>query len=339
MFSSSYLDRNILCVDALDVNALPMGRKTRLLVGLVHDGLGRALRIPVIAVRGTRPGPVFGITAALHGNELNGIPVVHRLVDSINPETLRGTLVAVPVLNIPGLVRHEREFRDSTDLNHIMPGVPDGNESQVYAHRLTSRIVGSFNYLADLHTASFGRINTLYVRADLDEPTTARMAKLQRPAIILHNPPRDHTLRGWASAEGAPAITVEIGDPGVFQPKKVRRTIAGLRALLSQMKMLPRRSQPKPPPPPLLCETSRWIYTDRGGLLRVLPELGEQIEEQALIAQQFDIFGDLVREYRAPYAGVIIGKSVDPVSPTGARIVHLGRLAKPGRFPNAEAAG
>ena len=293
------------------------------------------MRIPVIAVRGARPGPVFGITAALHGNELNGIPVVHRLIDSISPETLRGTLVAVPVLNIPGLVRHEREFRDSTDLNHIMPGVADGNESQVYAYRLTSRVVGAFNYLADLHTASFGRINTLYVRADLDEPTTARMAMLQRPTIILHNPPRDHTLRGWASAEGAPAITIEIGDPHVFQPKKVRRTLSGLRALLTQMKMLPRRAHPTPPPP-VLCEASRWIYTDRGGLLRVNPELGELVEEGALVAQQFDIFGDLVREYRAPYAGVVIGKSVDPVSPTGARIIHLGRLATPGRFPHAE---
>ncbi len=335
MQSSSYQDPNIRCIDQLDISELPNGRTTRLLVSLVHDGIGRATRIPVIVIKGNRAGPVFGVTAALHGNELNGIPVIHKLVENIQASAIRGAIVAMPVLNVPGLVRREREFRDGTDLNHIMPGIADGNEPNAYAYRLTSRLMGCLDYLADLHTASFGRVNTLYVRADLDDPLTARMAMSQRPTIILHNPPADHTLRGYVSSVGKPSITVEIGDPHVFQPQKIRRTLGGLRALFSQMKMLPKRPLKKGPAP-ILCAKSRWLYTDRGGLLQVIPELAQVVEEGELIARQVDIFGDLVREYRAPNRGVVIGKSIDPVSPTGSRIVHLGQLAEPGRFPHAE---
>ncbi len=335
MYSSNYQDSNIRCIDELNIEELPSGRTTRVLVSLVHDGIGRATRAPVIVIKGNRSGPVFGVVAALHGNELNGIPVIHKLVETISASSVRGAIVAMPALNIAGLIRREREFRDGTDLNHIMPGIPDGNEPNAYAHRLTSRLMGCLDYLADLHTASFGRINTLYVRADLTDRTTARMAMLQRPTIILHNTPADHTLRGWFSSGSKPAITVEIGDPHVFQPQKIRRTLSGLRALFSQMKMLPKRAL-KPVPPPMLCSRSKWLYTDRGGLLQVLPELAQLVEPGELIARQVDIFGDLVREYRAPYRGVIIGKSIDPVSPTGSRIIHLGQLAEPGQFPHAE---
>ncbi|MEX1365403.1 MAG: succinylglutamate desuccinylase/aspartoacylase family protein [Nannocystaceae bacterium] len=335
MFSALFNDTRVQCVEALRIDELPAERITRLLVDLIHDGMGRATRLPVIVVKGRRPGPVFGVTAALHGNELNGIPVVHRLVASTDVARLRGTLAVVPVLNIPGLLQHEREFADGTDLNHIMPGQEHGSESKVYAARLISRVVERFDYLADLHTASFGRVNTLYVRADLDDPVTAHMALLQRPSIVLHSPAMDHTLRGWVSARGCPALTVEIGNPHVFQPRQVGRTLAGLRAVLAQVKMLPRRHLTLGPAP-TLCSSSRWLYTDMGGLLQVLPELREVVDEGQVIARQVDIFGDLVREYAAPFRGIVIGKSVEPVSPTGARIVHLGQIAPVGRFAQLE---
>lgn len=331
MYSALFQDPRIRCVETLDVEELPLERATRILVDLVHDGMGRAIRLPVVVVRGRRSGPVFGITAALHGNELNGIPVAHSLVAAIEPRALRGSLVVIPVLNIPGLLQRTRTFSDGTDLNHIMPGREDGNESQVYAARLIERVVTHFDYLADLHTASFGRANTLYVRADLDDPVTAQMALLQRPSIVLHNPAQDHTLRGWVSSHGRPAITIEIGNPHVFQPKQVNRTLVGLRAVLSQVKMLPRRSMAMGPAP-TLCDHSRWLYTDTGGLLQVLVDLRETVEEDQILARQVDVFGDVVREYRAPYAGIVIGRSVEPVSVTGSRIVHLGHIAEPGRF-------
>ncbi|MFT6397938.1 MAG: putative deacylase [Bradymonadia bacterium] len=325
-YSSSFRDSTVLCADVLNVEDCPTNARTRLAIQLSQDALGRAVRVPVIVVRGRRSGPVFGVTSALHGNEVNGIPVVHRLVETLNPHVLRGTVVVCPVLNVSGFMANQREFRDGTDLNHVMPGNPAGNESNLYGHRIVERIVSKLDVLVDLHTASFGRVNSLYVRANMEEPTTAALAILQRPQLILHNPPSDKTLRGAAAALGIPAITVEVGDPQVFQQRHIRPTLAGIRAMLSEMKMLPKRPKTERPMP-ILCRQSSWVYTSHGGLLDVIPGVGEAVEQGQLIARQTDAFGDLVAEYLAAEDGFIIGKNVNPVAPAGARIAHIGLVA------------
>ncbi|MCA9669069.1 MAG: succinylglutamate desuccinylase/aspartoacylase family protein [Myxococcales bacterium] len=298
-----------------------------MLVQLADDGLGLPLRVPVLVARGKRSGPTFGMTSALHGNEINGIPVIHRLFDKLDVQKLRGTIVALVVANVPGYMRHQRGFSEGShsgiDLNHLMPGRKDGSAAEVYAYRLVRTFLPSFDYLVDLHTASLGRVNSLYIRADMKHEKTSRMAYLMRPQIIVHNPANDHTLRGTAMGREIPSITVEIGNPSRFQPEFIRRTLGGLRALLAEASMLPKRAF-APGLEPLICERSSWMYTDRGGLLEVFPQVTDLVEEGELIARLVDVFGDVVREYRAPEKGVIIGKSVDPVAQTGARIVHLG---------------
>ena len=264
------------------------------------------------------------MTAAVHGNELNGVRVIHDIFEQIDVGSLRGTLVGVVCVNVPGLHANEREIYRQFDLNHTFPGSPDGNVAQVYAHRLLERVIQSFDFLVDLHTASFGRINSLYVRADLEHEVTRRMAQYQRPQIIVHNPPSDHTLRGAAMERGIPAITVEVGDPQRFQRRYVRATRNGLRDMLADAKMLPRRSRPDVPPP-ILCSASRWMYTDHGGLLEVLPDVATRVVAGQPVARLRNAFGDRIREYVAPHDGVVIGKSVNPVGPTGSRILHLGR--------------
>jgi uncharacterized protein len=322
-------------VDRLELEQLPGGQPVRLWLEIVHDGFGAPLEVPVLVIRGERPGPVFGITAAVHGNELNGIPVIHRLVQRISAEKLRGTIVAAAPVNVPGFHRHVRRFVDQRDLNSMFPGRPHGHTSHVYANRLIERLIRHFDYLVDLHTASFGRQNSLYVRADMREPMTNEMAHLARPEIILHNPPSDSTLRGAAAELDIPSITVEIGDPQVFQPKYIKPTLTGIRSMLSRVKMLPKRSV-APGRPPVLCKSSRWIYTDHGGLLEVFPRVTDAVAEGDLIARQRDIFGDVVREYTAPSSGVVIGRSTNPVGQTGARILHLGKVVDELPPPTAE---
>lgn len=318
-----------LLVDELDVSSLPKGAVSRLRLALVHDGLGRPVRLPVLVAVGKRPGPVFGITAALHGNELNGMPVIHQLFDKLDVNALSGTVVGVVAVNIPAILNHERKFADGTDLNHIMPGRADGNAPSTYAFRLIDRVIKHFDYLADLHTASFGRVNSLYVRADMNNPDAAQMAYLQRPRIIVHNPPSDRTLRGAVASLGVPAITVEIGNPQRFQRDYIRRATAGLLAILAHAGMIKRRAR-APGEPPELCESSEWMYTDHGGLLEVLPELAERVTAEQVIARMTSVYGDLVHEYRASHDAIVIGKSVNPVSETGARIAHLGVIAPEG---------
>lgn len=311
----------------LDIDALPRGEVQRLHIELGQDGLGRPLAVPTLALRGMRPGPVVVLTAAMHGDELNGIPVLHQLFARTDPRTLRGTLIGVIVVNLPGFLARRRLFTDRADLNHRMPGRLGGDEAFSFAAQLMDRIVSKADRLFDLHTASAGRVNCLYVRADMDQPIAARMARLQRPQVVLHDPPTDGTLRGAASAQGIPAITLEIGDPQLFQPRFVRRALAGIRAVLGAEKIIPRRP-PSELPEPIICRRSAWLYTEKGGLLTVLPKVGERVKAGDVIAEMTTIFGDPLLTYPAPSDGVVIGKSTDPVAPTGSRILHLGEVGE-----------
>jgi len=318
--------------EALGLDSLPVGEISRFFLPIGESGLGQPLSVPVVVARGRRPGPTLGITAAVHGNELNGIPVIHRLMRKLDVGTLRGTLVAVPVVNVLGYERRQRRFMEGRDLNHLMPGRPDGNDAEVYAHRFLHRVVRHLDFLIDLHTASSGRVNSLYVRADLTDQNTASMAYLLRPQIILHNPPSDGTLRGAAMALGIPAVTLEIGNPQRFHPEFVRSSVVGVRRVLAHVGMVPKRRVAEGPEP-VLCHRSAWIYTDRGGLLTVQPGLTERVESGQLIARMTDIFGEPNRDIHAPFDGVVIGRSVDPVAQTGARVLHLGAVADPAEHP------
>ena len=312
-------------VDEFDISQCPTGCVTKLMVNLIHDGLGRSLQLPIIVGRGKKPGKVLGLTAALHGNELNGISMIHRLFETLDFKSLRGTIVGVIVVNVPAFLNASRTFDDRTDMNHVMPGKEDGNVSEIYAHRFIERILPQFDYLIDLHTASFGNINSLYVRADMTDETTAMMAYLQRPQIILHNPPSDSTLRGVAMSRGVPAITVEIGDPQLFQARHIKASLSGVRRVMAKIGMSGRRPA-RSEVTPILCSKSQWLYATHGGILHVLTKPAQIVEEGEVVAQHHNIFGNITREYRAPHRGIVIGNSVNPVAPTGARILHLGTM-------------
>lgn len=314
-------------IEHLDLDLLESGKVYRFWLELTEDTLGNDLSIPVIVAKGASPGPVLGLTAAVHGNEVNGIPVIQRIFKEIDPVYLKGTIVGIPVVNIPALNEKVREFNDGKDLNHIFPGKESGNESQVYAHRFFSRAVVNFDYLIDLHTASFGRINSYYIRADLRDPVTAELARLQNAQIVVHNPPSDGTLRGAASEVNIPAVTLEVGNPNTFQRGIIRESFTGIFNAMYYLKMLD-GSIEDDIEGPVHCKSSYWIYTDTGGFLRVLPDLATIVEEGELIAVQTNVFGDVVREYHAPERGIIIGKSVHPVNQSGGRILHLGIIGE-----------
>jgi uncharacterized protein len=320
-------------VHALDIEEFAVGVE-RAFVELVGDGLATGIRVPVLVARGAHPGPVFGLTACVHGNELNGIPVIHELFRSLDVTTLRGTVVGVVAVNVPGLHLNQRQFIDGTDLNRIMPGRIPGSVAEVYAHRVLTRIVHQFGFLVDLHTASFGRVNSLYVRADLTDERTFAMAHLQHPQIIVHNAADDRTLRGAAMQMGIPAITVEIGDPQRWQESYTRSALSGVRRVLSWAGLVDGDGDPRPEAP-VICRSSQWIYTDRGGLLEVYPSVMQQVREGDRVATVRNAFGDPIREYRAHFDGIVVGKSTNPVGYTGARILHLGRIAEPSVFGTA----
>ncbi len=318
-------EQNIPIIQTLKVKEVPKGTISRYWLNLVTDGMGQPVQIPIIVARGYQDGKVLGLTAAVHGNELNGIPVIQRIFGEIDINELKGTIVGVPVVNVPSLHRKRRRFIDGTDLNHIMPGKANGTVSQVYAHRVVNRIINQFDYLIDLHTASFGRINSYYIRADMSDQVVKKMALLQNAQIIVHNPPSDGTLRGTANEMNIPAITLEVGNPNTFQKGLIRDGLTGIHNVLGYLGMIDCEIE-EPDEETILCQKSYWIYTDTGGIMTVYPKVTELVKKGQLIATMRNIFGDTVQEYFAPEDGVVIGKSVSPINQTGGRILHLGIL-------------
>ncbi len=319
------MDSKVPMIMEFNIEDTPRGTTKHYWLKIISDGFSNPICIPLMVMRGMKDGPVLGITAAVHGNELNGISVIQRLFNEVSVEELSGTIVGVPVVNVPAFVRKKRRFNDGVDINHIMPGKEDGNISQVYAYRFMQRFVKHIDFLLDLHTASTGRINSYYVRADMDHPQVKKMAELQNADIIVHNPPLDGTLRGAADDLGIPAITLEVGNPSTFQKKLIRSGIDGVHNVLCDLKMIDDEittAQKKT----VVCQKSIWIYTDTGGLLSIPVELRQLIKKGDLIATLRDIFGNKVKEYYAPHDGIVIGKSVSPVNQTGGRILHLGLL-------------
>ncbi len=323
-------------ITELSLESIPPGEVRRFQLEIMQDPLSTPVCVPVMVARGTRPGPVFGVTAAVHGNEVNGIPIIQRLFSEIDTAGLSGTLVGVPVVSVYAFGSATRTF-EGFDLNRIMPGKADGNVGQVYAYRILDRLVRHFNFLVDVHTASFGRVNSLYVRADLRHAISRRMAFLQAPEIIVHNEANDGTLRDAAMERGIAAITVEVGDPLRFQRRMIKDSVHGVRAILHEFGLLDAapdddQAHDHDHEPTIVCGKSAWLYADAGGLLEVLPHTADSVEKDQVIARLRNPFGDILAVYRAPHAGVVVGKSTNPVCRTGSRILHLGVPTDPSTF-------
>jgi len=320
-------DKSIPTIEDYSADLTASDTVARYWLRIISDPLGQPVCIPVIVARGAHDGPVLGITAAVHGNELNGISVIQRLFSDIDTSELHGTLIGVPVANVPAFIRKKRRFNDGTDLNHIMPGKVDGNISQLYAHRFFHRLIVHFDALVDLHTASTGRINSYYIRADMSQSSTRDLANVQNAEIIVHNPPSDGTLRGAAAEIDIPAITIEVGNPNLFQKRFIRSGVEGIHNTLCHMGMI-KEELIANERETVLCSSSHWIYTHKGGLLSVKADILDQLKAGDSLATLRDVFGDTIHEYHTAHDGIVIGRSVNPVTQSGGRIIHLGRIDK-----------
>tara|TARA_R110002110_G_scaffold195770_1_gene405444 strand:- start:52236 stop:53255 length:1020 start_codon:yes stop_codon:yes gene_type:complete len=309
--------------EALKISSLNRGEVHRVHIQLSDSALGVPWSLPVIVIRGIEKGPTLGITAAIHGNELNGISTIFKLIDEINPQELVGNLILVPISNVPGYLMNQRHFSDNVDLNRIMPGKPKGTASQLYAHHLSHKIISQFDYLLDLHTASHGRVNSLYLRADLDNEECRTLAYLQNPDIIVKKYDEEGTLRSWANEMGIPAITVEIGNPNAFQHALIDDTLEGISNTLKYLKMIKGKVKDMVTSA-TICDRSYWIYSQKGGIIDVLPKLTDQVKKGQVIAKVYDVFGQIKEEVLSNRAGIVIGMNVRPNCDAGTRVLHLG---------------
>jgi predicted deacylase len=305
----------------LGVSAQP-GELRRLTWMASESFTGASLPVPVFVAHGVRPGPTLCLTGGVHGDELNGIEVVRRVIEETDPSSLRGTLIGVPIVNLHGFRQSSRYLPDRRDLNRYFPGRARGSTASRIAHSFFERVVRHCGALVDLHTGSFHRTNIPQVRGDLALPEVVDLARGFGTAVVVHNAGLPGTLRRAATDAGIAAITYEAGEPMRFQQEEVERGVRGVRHLLAWRGMVdgaraPRLSQE-------VYHRSRWVRVDDGGILLAQVALGDEVEEGQPLATVTDPISNERSSVLSPQRGRIIGMAVNQVVIPGFAAFHVG---------------
>jgi predicted deacylase len=301
---------------------VPPGTRKRLnwTSGTAMEGF--VVPVPVIVVNGKGPGPVLCLTAAVHGDELNGIEVVRRVLDDLDVEELNGAVIAVPIVNIQGFYRGMRYLPDRRDLNRYFPGNAKGSAATRTAHSFFTEVVRHCSALIDLHTGSLNRTNLPQVRADLRTEQVARMTQAFGATVVLHSVGDKGSLRRAASEAGIPSVTFEMGEPMRVQPEQVEHGAKAVETLMYSLGMTRERRYWGDPEP--VYYASRWVRVDHGGILFSDVALGERVSEGELLGVVTDPISNQQHRIYAPTSGRVLGMALNQVVLPGFAAYRIG---------------
>jgi len=281
------------------------------------------ISIPVHVVNGKAKGPVLLVCAAIHGDELNGIEIVRRVINSHWISRLRGTLIAVPVVNVLGIIQRSRYLPDRRDLNRCFPGSEKGSLGARVANLFVKEILSKCQYAIDLHTGAIHRDNLPQVRVHLDNPSAAAMAHAFGVPLVIDAPIRDGSLRGAGDDLGIPIITYEGGEALRFDEPAIKAGVDGVRNVMMHLNMLPPRKKPKKSYDSFVAKSSHWVRAPADGLFRGRVQLGKRVEKGELLGVINGPLGDAEVAVPAPAAGIVIGMTHLPLVNEGEALVHV----------------
>jgi len=313
-----------------DVEVAPGQRKT-IDLNVTRLYTHSEVTIPVHVINGKRPGPRLFVSAAMHGDELNGVEIIRRLLKLPMLKRLRGVLIAVPIVNIPGLLYLSRYLPDRRDLNRSFPGSAKGSLAARLAHLFMEQIVHNSTHGIDLHTGSFHRENLPQIRAQLDDPDTMQLAKAFRVPVLLNSQFRDGSMRQVAAELGIPVLLYEAGEALRFDELSIRAGLRGIVEVMHALDMLPARKYKRRKVfEPVIAYSSSWIRAPMSGILRVTRPLGAQLKKGDVIGMVSDPYGEQEIAIVAPAAGIVIGRVNLPLVHEGDALFHLAKVGKPG---------
>lgn len=278
--------------------------------------------VPVIVLNGTGPGPVLCLTGAVHGDELNGIEVVRRVLDDIRVDELNGAVIGIPIVNIQGFYRGTRYLPDRRDLNRYFPGNARGSAATRIAHSFFTEVIRHCSALVDLHTGSLNRTNLPQIRADLRAPAVARLSQGFGATVVLHGAGDAHSMRRAATEAGIPAVTFEMGEPMRVQPEQVEHGAKAVETLLYSLGMTKQRRYWGDPE--AVYYASKWVRVDNGGILFSDVALGERVSEGELLGVVTDPISNQQHRIYAPKSGRILGMALNQVVLPGFAAYRLG---------------
>lgn len=286
------------------------------------------LSITVQVIRSKLDGPTLFISAAIHGDEINGVEIIRRLLQHKALKNLRGTVLAIPIVNVHGFLNHTRYLPDGRDLNRSFPGSPKGSLTGRVAHTFINEIVGKCSHGIDLHTGSRHKSNFPQIRADLDNPETLAMTEAFGVPLAIDAKIRDGSLRACAGDAGIPVILYEAGEALRFEEVYIRAGVNGIINVMRTIGMLPKSRSKKVPPTPIISNQTSWIRASDSGILRTFVPLGGKVIAGQTIAMVADPLGTRETAILAPNDGMVIGRTNLPLVYEGDATFHIAQYGR-----------
>jgi uncharacterized protein len=281
--------------------------------------------IPIQVVNGVEPGPRLWINAAIHGDEINGVEIVRELLAKLDPQELRGTVFAVPIVNVFGFVYESRYLPDRRDLNRSFPGSETGSLAARLAHLFLTEIVDQCTHGIDLHTGSNERINLPHVRAALDDESTRGLAEAFAAPVMLDSEGPPGSLRRAVQERDKPILVFEGGEPRRFDPRSVAVGLEGVLRVMDHLGMREHTPAPLDYEPREVAHKA-WIRAKQAGILRLQRFIGDFVTEGDCLATIGDAFDAESAQVDAEFDGLIISHVNNPLVHQGDAIIHLAEL-------------
>ncbi|MCW9030090.1 MAG: succinylglutamate desuccinylase/aspartoacylase family protein [Gammaproteobacteria bacterium] len=285
------------------------------------------MSIPVHVVSGKTTGPRLFLSAAIHGDEINGIEIIRRLLKLPALKRLQGTLIAVPMVNVHGIINHSRYLPDRRDLNRSFPGSEKGPLALRLANLFMKEIVEQSTHGIDLHTGAIHRSNLPQIRANLDNDETEKLARAFDVPVIISSNLRDGSLREAAAEFGIPMLLYEAGEALRFDEVAIRAGVKGITNVMRTLEMLPpSRTKSKKRFEPVVARSSSWVRAPDSGILRAMIPLGSRVKKNTLLGVVADPFGETEETILAPFNGIVIGRTNLPLVNEGDALYHIARF-------------
>lgn len=285
------------------------------------------IHMPVHVTCGKSSGPVLFISAAVHGDEINGVEIIRRIINSPVIKRLKGTLVAVPVVNVYGFINKSRYLPDRRDLNRSFPGSEKGSMASKLAHLFLNKITRNCDYGIDLHTAAISRDNLPQIRAVLDNDEIKELALAFGAPVVLNAPLREGSLRHASSDHDTKILLYEAGEALRFDEISIRAGVTGINNVMRKIGMLP-ASRKRIKIEPAIAHSSKWVRAPQSGILRATNPMGHRIKKGDLLGFVSDPFGEAEFEVVAPVSGMVIGRTTLPLVHEGEAIFHIARFGE-----------
>ncbi len=306
---------------AIDGQKIGRGERQEVLLNIARLPTYTDIDLPVHVFRGEDEGPVLLLTGGLHGDEINGIEIIRRMMDNENSLPEKGTVIAIPLVNIYGFIQNARGVPDGKDINRSFPGVKTGSLAKLLAHTLMNKIIPHIDYGIDFHTGGASRANYPQIRCTLNIDKNMELAQAFAPPVILNSNLIDKSFRKSAYRKGKHILVYETGETQRFDEFGIRQAIEGTLRLMKHLGM--RSSAPEAEYETKIYPKSTWVRARYAGLFNARIELGDLLNKRQVLGHITDPFGKESFKVVCPYDGCIIGMNNNPIVHKGDALVHI----------------